>query len=399
LKKTYSVLILISILAGFKIGFAKADYYQDIFDDFNNDTNIQVLTNLIVNSTINAIGFNQTDITNPNTEDLTTYTEYEENEGAINQVRVQNATTLYYYSDLFYGAYLAYDFGADFFDDFVCDFDLYVDGAISFGINHHVKFGFYNQLGDRHDMTGNFTELGMNRATSNDYRYVINTNDNGAGFTSGFVTDNTLLKNWQYVRVIKSGTSIKWLVYSDEARTTLWYSYNATTTNDMTFRYFYAMVTYDFNNYANTIIYGWVKNINGLTYTGAYEGQFFSVNYMNAITDDATALLYETDLEGFNTIYLEVSDDNSTWIKPTNCNNGTGAMNLEGLNLDDLYVRGNFTRPLGSGKCDLDSLKIIYESTCSGSGTPTTPLFLHWIVWVLLVLGITIIIATRRKFI
>lgn len=365
--------------------------YTGFYEPFNNDSRIQALDTVILNISSSSIGFNMSANFIPAPEDLTTYTEYEENEPYINQIDVINSTTLHFRTDLQYGAYLVYDFGENYFQDFIIDFDIFWASTLG-SLNRHYACGLAQELGDRSDLTANYTLFALNRQNVyNVFRYQFVTNDNGAGFSSGWITDASIYQDWLYLRVIKADKSLKWLCYNNTDRTSLRFSYNVTLDNDQGFRYFYPALSYDLALYADVWIDGYFKNLQGCKYSGDFEGTFYSVDLLSGISSNASAILYNAQLEGSNRIGLEVSNNNSTWLQlqPISMNNGSGAFSLDGLGYSTLYLRGNFTRPNGAGLCDLQDLTVIYEGGAASAGR-------DWILILLLPLGLLLGLAANN---
>jgi len=204
-------------------------------------------------------------------EDLTTYTEYEENEGSIDQVMVVNASYVDWRTDLQYGAYLMKDYGVDGLGTFTLDFETMVTGNSGEGLNRQYSFYLADTLDDR---TGINDDANSNAT----YFYIVKDNSGGdwnigAGAftlgnhtTSGRIEDNTILDVLLYARLIKNGTDIRWAIYNDASRTDLRFSFNVTIMADVSYQYLYPVSSLDLANYPNNWLLGYTQNVEFVTF-------------------------------------------------------------------------------------------------------------------------------------
>lgn len=139
--------------------------------------------------------------------------------------------------------YLYEDLGADFIDDFVHEFDVYMSSESLLSIGY--TWGAADNINDMKGIAdANQTFIGVYCYSSTNYIYLEEYYD-GTGYDDSY---NAAGDTWYYLRIEKSGTSLTCKIFSDRARTTLVDTLSLTLQADHTLRYLYAANTWNSGN-------------------------------------------------------------------------------------------------------------------------------------------------------
>lgn len=355
---------------------AESDLLVDLKrDNFTSEKWVASTENVIVNTSIHRMHLGRFNTTDGNNEDLTNYTEYEENEGAIDQVQVINSTTAYFKTDLYYGAYLSKDYGEGYFDDFTIDVDIYWLGEFpASGINRHYYCFISDYEDDGSGIGGNtsshYMVFRLNRASvANEIRWFVQVREAGTVYQSGWTVDNTIRNSWLYFRFQVEDDTARFLCYDYPNRTSLRFSYNITHTSDISdYQYVIPIASADLGAYPNTYITGYVKNINlNIPVEQYYEsGNFYSSDIMANNTNEAYSIYSEVEIPSSTTIELFTSPDNSTWTSHGVIDNGGYVGNFASLlpaGLKPCYVRFRLNSSNGVSTPFVDYYHVTTEST------------------------------------
>lgn len=341
--------------------------YTGYNEPFNNDSRIQALDDLILNASSSSVGFNQSAVgSGLLAEDTGDYTLV----GPVLVFQKSSAVRIYGYNvprDQQY--YMYCDYGAGYISgDFKAQCDIRFLNYVSNGIGSAIKFS--SNLGSDEDHQGGSDQAIMVRVyhhwdTNYDYSIGLTVSVDGSYSTDWYYSGiNTPF--WRYVDLYREGSAVWLEIYSDEARTSLVDNLTVPGSSSATYRYAYWGSTYD--NPLSSRLLSWYCDNFKFRPSGVAEGVFYSKDLLDGISNNATALLYESSLDGSNTITLEVSENNSSWTQlQPDLIDPQGAFSLDGLGYSTLYTRWNFSRPGSSGACDLQDLTVIYEGG-TGSG-------------------------------
>lgn len=364
--------------------------YTGYIEPFNNSSRIQTLDDLILNTTRGSITFNDSASGSGLMSENTT--EYTSNAPAL-IFRFDSETRIQGYQVPKDQSYYVYkDYGADYLADFKAQCDIRFLNYQSNGLGSAIKFST-NLASDEGHQGGSDQALMVRvyHHWDSNYDYSIGlTVSNDGSYTTDWYYSGINTPFWRYVDLYREGPNAWLEIYSDVARTSLVDNLTVTVNSDSTYRYAYWGSTYN-NGQASRLLYWYCDNFK-FRPSGVTEGYFYSKDLLNGISANASALLYETSIDGSNSIILEVSEDNTTWVRSETVNNGYGALSLDDLGYSTLYTRGNFSRPGSSGYCDLEELTVIYEG---GSGA--TPSASYGVAIVLLILGLIIGTGIKRE--
>ena len=359
--------IFFLILAIIPIGYAL--YYQDIFEDFINSDNVTAINQLIVNGTVDALGFNMSetmgDFVPEDTGDYT-WVDVDSTGGTINETSatrvfidaVDRDETEYFYRDM----------GAGYFDDFQLNYTL--QGLSRVGNPQVVPLCLANNTGE-FDSVGDLFACKLFYSTAQSkFGIQIWIKESGVySGTSYYISANPFTA---YITMNKLGSDVWLEIYSDSARTTLLQNMTKAFTYDPAFRYVHWGQSDD-DALGGRSISAYVDDLT-FQRDGYLSGYMITPNLFNGISDDATALLVNTSIPEPANITVQISENNSTWVNSQGVSgfddleNGTRAINLEALEYNTVYLMWNFTRTNGTQEVLVYDYKLIYESTCSGAG-------------------------------
>lgn len=350
------------------VSAAYALNYTGYIEPFDNTSRVQALSSLIHNSSLGSIGFNLSASGGGLIlENLVSdgYTDVEEGQGS--NAEPDNTGYLRYITDhevrgftvpLDKWGYIYKDYGAGYFDDFTATGAIKFNGYSSTG--QYFPFSWGDSLADWDPQT-NCLGIRMRHLNTPNVYAITLWAKNGASSWSDTYQQPSLSNAYYWLTMVKNGASVYLEIYSDAAKTSL--VDNLTITLGSSYSYRYAF-------YGQTIDLGLTSRwLEGRAYNlsfrsgGLSDGVFYSKNLLDGVSSEAAALQYEALIDSGNEITLEVSANNSTWVQLQEATlyNGTGAVSLLGLGYSDLYVRCNFSRPVGSGACDLLMLNPIWE--------------------------------------
>lgn len=374
MKKGLIILVILSSL----VGLGSALYYEGYKDDYQNTTHIQVLNTVIHNSTINSITFNYSASgSGLIRENLTDgYIDVEEGQGsnpepdATAYLRYVNDYSMQFFTaPLDKWGYVYKDYGVNFFNDWSATATVRITGYSSNG--QCYAFSFCNSSASWEDVTEGIGVRIRHINTPNEYQITLVLVEGGV-ITSVDTYQYAISSAMKYLNFYKVDTDCYLEIYSDYARTTLLDNLTVTLSADNKYRYSHYGQLNDLD-----LTGRWISgNCYNLSFrnSGATFGYFYTKDLLANTSDTATAILFNSTIEATNSITMEFSSDNSTWLNQQNVagyeslNDGLGAFNLEGLGVSTLYVRANFSRPLGADRCELHDITVIYEGSASAGG-------------------------------
>ena len=319
-------------------------------DDFENLDNVTVIDDLIRNATLDAIH-----LANLSTAkvfiDFDDYIEVD----ALN--RLSQGDTFSNWTNMDRtdnNIYLYRDYGVDYFDDFVHEFELYVDSAPpSAGPLVLVMVTCYTDgLGDWIALRGASTDqIAIVVASTNDEAgYRIQMRESFAGSdenTLGAVEfdEDTIY----YLRAIKEGTMWRASIFDDAARTNLLENVTLTLDADHKLRYHLPPQSPDFPT--SKVHTGYINNFWMGDTGGGFEtdGYFITDNYLNYTTGNSLTLLTNSTIPASTSLTVQFSNDNATWfdnhgnVGSTEIEADFFAIDLRDLNYSDIYSIYNFT--------------------------------------------------------
>lgn len=228
------------------------------------------------------------------------------------------------------------------------------------------------------------------------YQFYLQCVENGVSNVGGGTGDLDV-DTWYFVRYNRSGYNVGVFVYSDS-------SFSSLVTSAIIDCSGIWSKAYKFSKIIAMSNVGYATNLDtkcylNFLYIGESDdytnGSMYSINML----ENTTRTLYSMSLNissingASSSIEVFASNDNLTWSKIIETVETKGKVEyLFNRDWNNVYFRFHL---IGNGyNPEIDYFEVSYFA--EGVGT-TTPLFLHWIVWVLAVLVITIIIATRRK--
>lgn len=386
------------------------DYLGQVVDDYLTDDNVSMAVGVVHNGTLDCMELNLTVLDEPVYEDLSSYAEVNDGTNDFSQTVTRNSwTTLRRDAD----GYVYKDFGADYFGDFLANFTLYfsdLEAGDSSSQNSMTAFSIGGVKGDTQTLMGGsyIGVVPIQRGATDDsfnFRWYQWT----AGSPEFVVTEAAVCSMGvpYYMTVSRTGTTIGFYVFSDEARTTLIDSYWASGDNTP-YRYIqpgtaWSSATDPADHITGYLEYLWIGEVGG---TGYGDGYYITEEFLDG--DRGLVLLYNATLPANTGIEIEFSDDNATWVD----HNGVGAsdtlvagyesLGLRDLNTTSLYVRLNMTTTDPGATPRVYQLRIVTTTDiipceeCEESA-PVAMGKYYAMAIILLILGVLIGIGMRRK--
>ena len=324
-------------------GYGEAnDNLGQFTDSFEDANNVSIAVNIINNVTLECMELDY-DSEVLHKIDYNDFTEYEENP---DKITVHSAVLVSQVCERGGSgtkeAFLYYDLGAGSLENYIHEFDYYLDTYTSYG--QGIAWMTSNYVEDwRKSATNSHDSLAIRTYLNNIYLYEM-VAGNGL-FNSAPYTIN--LDTWYYMRVTVSDVadSIILQVYSDLARTVLLTTLSIDLKKDYSLRYVFATSTDDSGSYPTATLTHKVANLS--LPSGGYfsEGYFITSDYLNYTTGNSLTLLTNTSIPDGTTMTVQFSDDNSTWVLNDwdPIFGGFEAIDLRILNYTDLYLMYNFT--------------------------------------------------------
>lgn len=322
---------------------------------------IEAQDNLIVNTSINRVYLNMTGFI-PSLENFTLYTEYEESGDLIT---INNATFITARCDLYYGRYVYYDFGTDFFENFTIRFACYMNGIGATGLNDHYYFILHeNTVSDAYTLTTASDDYYMFRLlddTSQQIRVLAYTKYGGTNYHNGWTYDNNLDFKWLYVEIVKDGPDIDTTIYNYANYTDVYWTDSLTLPGSSTYRYLYPINSQDLNLYPGYYLDMYIKDLD-IGSGGGISGNLYTSNLLgNETSKEAYSVLYEGVETASTSLECFVSENNSTWTEVVE----RGEL-LGGLDPCYLWFRLNSTDVNETPY--LDYYHIFFEDSFGGGG-------------------------------
>ncbi len=272
--------------------------------------------------------------------------------------------------------YLYYDYGVNYFDDFVHELDCYMVSSPLYGI------GFFYVL-------SNVIKAQRQMQLDNDNFFAIVFYYGGGGdeiqfrYCDGITTHqlgyscNKMV--WYYLRVIKNDTDIDLEIFSDSARTSLLDTLHFDLTSDEKFRYIYSCNGYGQSGYTQ-ILTLYAKNywIGKYNVTGGYfdDGIFYTKDVLDYVNGSSIVLLTESTIPSGDEIKVQFSPNNSSWYSHNAVLNGYDNLvaGLESIDMRDLnysssiFMRFNFSDGGLDSTPRLFQLRLITSANVTGGG-------------------------------
>jgi hypothetical protein len=147
-------------------------------------------------------------------EDLTTFTEVDAN-GRFTETKTRCTFSVLKRSDD--NHYVYKNYGNNYFYKFIHKADILASNLSANGAEA-VVYRVSNVLGDESDQTnGEFISVYFYRESPTDYRIYLSCGSS----TSYYSTGATLIGTHYFINIIRDGTDVHCILYSDEARTTI----------------------------------------------------------------------------------------------------------------------------------------------------------------------------------
>ncbi len=272
--------------------------------------------------------------------------------------------------------YLYYDYGVNYFDDFVHELDCYMVSSPLYGI------GFFYVL-------SNVIKAQRQMQLDNDNFFAIVFYYGGGGdeiqfrYCDGITTHqlgyscNKMV--WYYLRVIKNDTDIDLEIFSDSERTTLLDTLHFDLTSDEKFRYIYACNGYQQAGYTQILtLYAkdyWIGKYSSV-FGYLDNGIFYTKDILDYVNGSSIVLLTESTIPVSDGIKVQFSPNNSSWYSHNAVLTGYDDLvaGLESIDLRDLnyssniYMRFNFSDGGSDSTPRLFQLRLITSANVTGGG-------------------------------
>ena len=351
-------------------GYGEANENLGQFTDtFMNETYVAVLSDVIVNTTLECVELKYTAQASKLYENFTEYTEVD-----VGADRIQR--TDFHIDHKAYRneiTYLYYNKGVDYFNDFEHQFQARSDFAQT--LSNGVIWMLANDLGD-----GNGLRIAGKTYISIDFyrgstanQIVLREAESTVWYNA--IMNNPVANTWYYFTVKKIGTDLACEIYDDAPRTNLLANLTLTLQADHSFRYIYGCNTFNVpsaNFHNNDIEYFWLGD-----YEGGFEtdGYCLTEDYLNETQGNSLTLLTNASLPAETEITVQFSSDNVTWVD-NHGNEGSStvranfsALDLRDLNYSDIFMRFNLSGPGGEVTPRLYQSRIVTTNGTAG-GVP-----------------------------
>ena len=317
-------------------------------DDYENADNVSIAVNVINNQTLECMELNYT-LGVKDYEDFTTYTE-DDAAGDLTFVALKvDWNTMRRDSD----SHLFKDYGVDAFGDFEAQFtfDLTdVEAGDSSYVAIMWPFSLSNSDDGRagvHATGGIGLELSQEGSIDDKFRFRLFQ----VGVFNAYGGYRAIGKF--YITIDRSGTNVRFRLYTDEARTNLIETISSAGGTTTEYRYSLVSIGYDIGTDPADHSTGNIENLWFGNYSVGYEtdGYFITDDYLNYTTGKSLTLLTNSSLPASTSITAEFSEDNSTWVDHegnaggSNIIAGFYALDLRDLNYEDCFIRYNFSGP------------------------------------------------------
>ena len=369
-----SFLILLIVLA---IGAPLVLAIDEVVDDYSTSDLVSYNNGVIRNATLEVMELNLTASGGVHVnETLTDYTTVDTN----NKIDVSSDRIEFVNLRRDDEAYVYFDYGVDYWDDFQIEFTVVVNDTEAgdgdqrwinfiFSLNNFV--GAFNSRPPGHDSL--FISIRDNGATDNSYKFSLSGYENAILIGEDIGKIRAVSNTPLYLRVNRTDDDYYLWVYSDSTYSTLDESLsllNMGLTEPL--RYIYPLQSLDVGNDGNIWMSGYVKDLWLGNTSRAFSpaGHFNTTNYLAGLSYNATVLLTDTSIPS-GSINAEISPDGSTWTDLGNLTTGYGALDLRALGLTDAIMRFNFTRGLSTETPRLAQVRLIYEGPGAGVGNVT----------------------------
>lgn len=327
------------------------DYLGQVVDDYTNEDFVQSKTNVINNETLDCMELNFTSGgVGPLYENFTTYTEVDSAADITKTDRVITWSTMRRDA----ASWVVYDFGANYFGDFQCNFTLDILDIEAGDSSSRFALGlcaFSNDVGTVITLeAGDYLVVYPRQDGSTDDRFRYNLYQATGGVPDFFLEDDSFynLPNKHYLTFERSGVDIVLRVYSDEVRTVL-VDTLAITGNTKEYRYFHVLTSYGTAADGADHSTGILANVTfEMGEAGGYsDGHYYTVDMLEG--DTGLVLMYNATIPTGTGITVELSEDNSTWVDHNDIPGydtltaGFESLDLRDLNVTSLYMRFNMT--------------------------------------------------------
>ncbi len=361
------ILLMILITGAMTIPVLAQDWYQDVFDECENFTNVAGFSDgMIANGTF--WGFNNSMQGSSILEDTGDYTEGD----PFNWITINSASSVTISADMNEPAFLYRDIGADNIGDFDVTFSVDPISHISNGrayafmISKTLGAGIVNS-----ELIGYRVRFSTGDAK---YQHALVTRESGVNTLSVYLEPSG--DPIRYARVTKVGANVTLWIYDDAPHTSLLFSTSHTLASNKTYRYRYWVSSDDVNT-AGRVMEIQVDDLRIFSDGGLTSGIIYSVGIPNTSTKPMI-LSTQVELDPGNQIFVQFSNDNMTWVNEQNVIGGsvnivTGwkAFNLEKMDWSIVYFRFNLSKPSGSGDCEIRQWRLFYRETPEPSGNVT----------------------------
>jgi len=345
-----------------------------VVDDYTDESGVAGKHMVVRNATFDAMELNFTSGLGPNTPmDIWTTGGFTEVDPGGDNLKNTNGTRIYFDDvDQDEGDRIYKDFGVNYFDGgWEYYFRVYIAWAHT--DNARCSFMMFSETTEDHtNMVTNdrdFAEFFILWSTANTrWQLYLRTFDEGVSTADMETEDDSLdLDKWYYVKYSKVGDNVTSWFYNDALMTDLDFMLTIVDADVTDLRYFHPLNSQDqaIGGRAMDLHLNRVQNIT--TVSGYVDtGHFYTTDLLAGIDYMGQAVLLNTTIPGGDTLTIEFSEDNSTWIlndwEPIF--GGYEAIDIRELGYSTLYSRVNFTDGGADSTPRLYQMKIYHGAPC-----------------------------------
>lgn len=353
---------------------------QEVIDDYENDDYIQVVNDVVRNTTFNAMELNYTFLLPEVCPDMDIWTTggFTEVEQGADHLKNVNGTRIWFNNvDRDEGDRIYKDFGANYFDaSFHYQFRVYFDSGRT--SNPRAYFMVFSEETDsiwntviadknycgsfiRYKNVGAEWEVSLRMWDGN--VFTVDNLDETGGLD---------MNKWYHVDLIRNGNNITAWYYNNALRTDLDFMLTISAINVDNLRYFHPLNSEDQATGGRAMNLHLNKVCNVTSGGSGYEddGYFYTTEMISTIGGSTVVLLTNSSIPVSDSITVEFSSDNSTWVDH-NGNVGVDiiiegyeALDLRDLAYSDLYMRYYFTDEGEDSTPRLNQIRVITDAEC-----------------------------------
>lgn len=287
------------------------------------------------------------------------------------------------------------DYGVGYFVSFIHFFDLTITD-VEAGDENNRKIMTLYQLGNDNELENDalLCYIAQQATTDDSFNIFLIQKDGGVQqfiWNSAYYGIGTY-----YITISRNGNIYRIKIHSDEDRTTLLEDSGNQTGTVENYRYLIISKGHQFVDDPDDHSTGYIESF--ILEESAYfsSGHFYTTDLLAGIDYTGQAVLLNTTIPGGDTLTVEFSDDNSTWVlndwEPIF--GGYEAIDIRVLAYNTLYLRFNFTDGGADSTPRLLQVKIYHGGPCPSLAEPDTTPYMA-IAIILLLFGL--MIGSRLK--